>query len=113
MHSRESIPPQARNATSAAWIVKVKVVMISLPGESRSLCSVVHLRHRLDFLRLIGDLGREIVGGGAGAGELVLKPAAVVALKTYSEQDIARWEAEDTLSDAERARINKKVHKKA
>ena len=46
-------------------------------------------------------------------GEVVLKPAAVVTLETYSEQDIARWEAEDALSDAGRTRIKSKARKKA
>lgn len=47
------------------------------------------------------------------SGEVVLKPAAVVAMETYSEQDVARWETEDALSAAERARIKGKVRKKA
>jgi AbrB family looped-hinge helix DNA binding protein len=46
-------------------------------------------------------------------GEVVLKPAAVVALETYPEADIARWDEEDALSDAERARIGKRVRKRA
>lgn len=46
-------------------------------------------------------------------GEVVLKPAAVVALETYSDRDIARWDAEDVLADAERARIKRRLPKKA
>ena len=41
-------------------------------------------------------------------GELVLRPAAVVELTMYSDEDTTRWDAEDELSDAERARIKKK-----
>ena len=45
-------------------------------------------------------------------GELVLRPAAVVELTMYSDEDIARWDAEDDLSDAERGRIKKKLARK-
>lgn len=40
-------------------------------------------------------------------GELALKPAAVVAIESYSDADIAAWDAADALSDAERNRILK------
>ena len=42
-------------------------------------------------------------------GELVLRPAAVVELTMYSDEDIARWDEKDELSDAERARIKKQL----
>jgi len=45
-------------------------------------------------------------------GELVLRPAAVVELTMYSDEDIARWDAEDDLSDAERGRIKKMLARK-
>ena len=45
-------------------------------------------------------------------GELVLRPAAVVELTMYSDDDVARWDAEDKLSDAERGRIKKKLARK-
>jgi AbrB family looped-hinge helix DNA binding protein len=46
-------------------------------------------------------------------GALVLRPAAVVALETYSDADIARWDAEDRLSAAQRASITKRLKRKA
>ena len=45
-------------------------------------------------------------------GELVLRPAAVVELTMYSDEDVAHWDAEDKLSDAERGRIKKKLARK-
>lgn len=45
-------------------------------------------------------------------GELVLRPAAVVELTMYSDEDIRRWDAEDHLSDAERRRIKKRLARK-
>ncbi len=45
-------------------------------------------------------------------GELVLRPAAVVELTMYSDEDIARWDAEDHLNDAERRRIKKRLARK-
>jgi AbrB family looped-hinge helix DNA binding protein len=38
-------------------------------------------------------------------GELVLKPAAVVEVEMYTPEQIAGWNREDELSDAERAEI--------
>jgi len=35
-------------------------------------------------------------------GELVLKPAAVVEIRTYSEEDIVAWVEADVLSEEER-----------
>jgi len=45
-------------------------------------------------------------------GELVLRPAAVVVLDTYTDQEIARWEREDRLAPGERSRILKKLGRK-
>jgi len=45
-------------------------------------------------------------------GELVLRPAAVVELETYTAEEIARWEREDRLSPGERSRILKKLGRK-
>lgn len=39
------------------------------------------------------------------SGELVLKPAAVMEIEHYSDDDVARWDAEDRLSAEERQRI--------
>ena len=45
-------------------------------------------------------------------GELILRPATVVELTMYSDEDIRRWDAEDEFSDAERGRIKKKLARK-
>ena len=37
--------------------------------------------------------------------EVVLKPGMVVELQLYGDEQIARWDAEDALSDEERTRI--------
>ena len=37
--------------------------------------------------------------------EIVLKPGVVLELQLYADEQIARWDAEDALSDAERTRI--------
>lgn len=37
--------------------------------------------------------------------EVVLKPGMVVELKLYGDEQVARWDAEDALSDEERTRI--------
>lgn len=45
-------------------------------------------------------------------GELVLRPAAVVELDTYTDEEISRWDREDRLPPGERSRILKKVGRK-
>jgi looped-hinge helix DNA binding domain, AbrB family len=45
-------------------------------------------------------------------GELVLRPAAVVELDTYTDEEIGRWEREDRLAPGERSRILKKLGRK-
>ena len=45
-------------------------------------------------------------------GELVLRPAAVVELDTYTDEEISRWEREDRLSPGERSGIVKKLGRK-
>jgi bifunctional DNA-binding transcriptional regulator/antitoxin component of YhaV-PrlF toxin-antitoxin module len=42
-------------------------------------------------------------------GELVLRPAAVVELDAYTDEEISRWDREDLLSPGERSRILKKT----
>ncbi|MDE2089800.1 MAG: AbrB/MazE/SpoVT family DNA-binding domain-containing protein [Gammaproteobacteria bacterium] len=42
-------------------------------------------------------------------GELVLRPAAVLEIETYSDTDIARWEEGDRLTEAERDAILKRL----
>ena len=45
-------------------------------------------------------------------GELVLRPATVVELDAYTDEEIGRWEREDRLSLGERSRILKKLDRK-
>lgn len=45
-------------------------------------------------------------------GELVLRPAAVVELETYTDKEIARWEREDRLASGERTKILMKLGRK-
>ena len=40
--------------------------------------------------------------------EVALKPAAVLEIKTYSDMEIAHWDAEDRLEEAERRVLLKK-----
>lgn len=44
-------------------------------------------------------------------GDIVLRPAAVLEVETYSDDDIARWDAEDRLDDAERTAILERFNK--
>lgn len=44
--------------------------------------------------------------------EVALRPAAVLEIETYGDVDIARWNAEDHLEEAERLNILKKVEGK-
>ncbi len=44
-------------------------------------------------------------------GDIVLRPAAVLEIDTYSDADIARWDAEDRLDDAERTAILQRFNK--
>ena len=45
--------------------------------------------------------------------EVILRPAAVVEIETYSEADIARWDKEDRLESTEREAILKHVRKRS
>ena len=44
-------------------------------------------------------------------GDIVLRPAAVLEIETYSDADIARWDAEDRLDDAERTAYLQRFNK--
>ncbi|MHB9062126.1 MAG: hypothetical protein ACYC47_11625, partial [Desulfobacteria bacterium] len=51
-----------------------------------------------------GVLSAEEKGGG-----LVLRPAVVLEMESYSDADIRRWDEEDRLSPGERDRILKRL----
>jgi len=61
------------------------------------------LRKRLG-IRPGGVLSAEERGG-----ELVLRPAVVLEMETYTDVDIRRWDEEDRLSPGERDRILKRL----
>jgi len=42
-------------------------------------------------------------------GEIVLKPAAVLEIETYSDTDISRWDEEDRLEPQEKKTILKRL----
>jgi AbrB family looped-hinge helix DNA binding protein len=42
-------------------------------------------------------------------GEIVLRPAAVMEIETFSDSDIAAWDKEDRLTDPERGAIRKRL----
>jgi antitoxin PrlF len=44
-------------------------------------------------------------------GELALKPAAVLEIERYSDEQIAQWDSEDKLTAAERKRILVRLQK--
>ena len=46
-------------------------------------------------------------------GALILRPAAVVELTMYTDEDIARWDAEDELGEAEKRRIRRKLARRS
>ena len=45
-------------------------------------------------------------------GEVVLRPAAVLEIENYSEEDIANWDKEDRLTESARAAIAKKASRR-
>ena len=46
-------------------------------------------------------------------GELVLKPATVLAIETYSQEQVAEWDQQDQLSDAQRKALLNRSTKRA
>ncbi len=45
-------------------------------------------------------------------GEVVLRPAAVLEIENYSDQEIAIWNKEDRLTESERTAITKKASRR-
>lgn len=45
-------------------------------------------------------------------GEIVLRPATVLELEMYADQDIQKWDKEDEISSVEKNRIKKKLGRK-
>ena len=55
--------------------------------------------------RRLGIKGGDVVILEDRDDEIVLKPGTVVELQLYGDEQVARWNAEDALSDEERTRI--------
>ena len=53
----------------------------------------------------LGIEGGDVVILEERENEVVLKPGVVLEVELYSDEQIAQWDAEDKLSDAERARL--------
>lgn len=53
----------------------------------------------------LGIKGGDVVILEERENEVVLKPGVVLEVELYSDEQIAQWDAEDKLSDAERARL--------
>ena len=62
-----------------------------------------------DLRRRLGIKKGGVVTIEERASALILRPAAVIELTMYSDDDIARWNAEDEISETERRRIGKKL----
>jgi antitoxin PrlF len=45
--------------------------------------------------------------------EVLLRPAAVIEVETYSEEDVVRWDKEDRLEPSERKRLLKRLRKQS
>jgi antitoxin PrlF len=43
----------------------------------------------------------------------VLRPAAIVEIETYSDEEVARWDKEDRLEPAERNALIKRLRKRS
>jgi AbrB family looped-hinge helix DNA binding protein len=66
-----------------------------------------------DLRRRLGVRSGGIVTLEERNGALILRPAAVFELRTYGDQEIAGWDAEDALDDAEKRRIRKKLNRRS
>ncbi|HQT95941.1 MAG TPA: AbrB/MazE/SpoVT family DNA-binding domain-containing protein [Thermoanaerobaculaceae bacterium] len=59
--------------------------------------------------RRLGIEAGGVVAAEERDGELVLRPAVVMEVETYSDNDIGRWDEEDRLSLKERDRILRRL----
>lgn len=85
---------QMRSSTREVLTVSSRG-QITLPAEMRR-----HLGIEPGGAVIVEDCG----------GELRLKPAAVLEVELYSDEDIAEWDQADALSDQERRQILKRLH---
>ena len=57
----------------------------------------------------LGIKGGDVLIVDDREGSLVLRPAAVVEVELYSDAQVAEWDAEDRLDEAERGAIRKRL----
>lgn len=79
----------------------------SSPGAAKSPCpqSCAELRKSLGLAPCSAVIVEEC------GGELTLKPAAVLEIETYSDDQIAAWDREDRLSPKERRQILQRLRR--
>lgn len=65
-----------------------------------------------DIRKRMGILAGGVVILEEREDEIALRPAAVLEIENYSDDDIARWNAEDHLDEAERLKILEKFEGK-
>ena len=65
-----------------------------------------------DVRRRLGIKEGDVVTLEERTGAVVLRPAAVLEVEIFSDEDVARWQDEDRLDNATRARILKKLRKR-
>lgn len=65
-----------------------------------------------DVRRRMGIKEGDVVTLEERAGAIVVRPAAVLEVDVYSDEELARWDDEDRLDAATRSRILKKLRKK-
>ena len=76
--------------------------------ESLTVSSRGQITLPAEIRKRMGILAGGVVILEEREGEVALRPAAVLEIETYGDVDIARWNAEDQLEEAERLIILKK-----
>jgi AbrB family looped-hinge helix DNA binding protein len=66
-----------------------------------------------DLRRRLGIREGGIVTLEERNGALILRPAAVFELTMYGDREIAGWDAEDALDDAEKRRLRRKLTRRS
>ena len=80
--------------------------------ESLTVSSRGQITLPADIRKRLGIVAGGVVILEEREDEVALRPAAVLEIETYGDGDIARWNAEDHLEEAERLNILKKFEGK-
>ena len=80
--------------------------------ESLTVSSRGQITLPADIRKRLGIVAGGVVILEEREDEVALRPAAVLEIETYGDVDIARWNAEDHLEEAERLNILKKFEGK-